>query len=82
MLKINNLAKSFGRINALSNINPDISNGEFYGLLEPNSAGKSTLMNIITLMNIKVGYLQADSGTVSINGDIIKYQKITLMNSN
>ena len=47
MLKVNNLVKSFGRINALVNVNLDIKRSEFYGLLGPNGAGKSTLMNII-----------------------------------
>ena len=54
MLKINNLSKSFGRIDALSNVNLNITRGEFYGLLKPDGAGKSIFISII------VGYLQAD----------------------
>ena len=39
MLKINNLTKSSGRIDAHPKINIDLRQNEFYGSLEPNRAG-------------------------------------------
>ncbi len=65
MLKIENLKKTFGKIEALKNINLEIEKGEFFGLLGPNGAGKTTFMNIL------IGYLKADSGSVVFNNSII-----------
>lgn len=46
-LRINNLSKSYGSVEALKNVTLDISPG-IYGLLGPNGAGKTTMMRIIT----------------------------------
>jgi ABC-2 type transport system ATP-binding protein len=62
MLVIKNVDKKFGDLLALSNINLKIAKGEFFGLLGPNGAGKTTLINII------VGYLIADTGSIIIDG--------------
>lgn len=72
MLEIKNVAKSFGKINALVNISLKIEKGEFFGLLGPNGAGKSTLMNIL------VGYFEADTGSIKLNGEEINYRNINL----
>ncbi|MBA4407375.1 ABC transporter ATP-binding protein [bacterium] len=72
MLKISHIEKNFESINALKDVNLKIERGEFFGLLGPNGAGKSTLMNII------IGYLEPDSGKVSIDGEIISSQNIEL----
>ena len=61
MLKIENLKKNYGNLEALKNINLDIEEGEFFGLLGPNGAGKTTLMNII------IGFLNSDSGKIIFN---------------
>ena len=50
MLKISNLSKSFGGINAVSNINMDIEKGQIAGLIGPNGAGKTTFFNLLTGM--------------------------------
>ena len=67
MLEIRNLSKSYGKKEALNNINLKFDNG-LYGLLGPNGAGKSTLMNIIT------DNLKADNGEILWNG--MDYQKL------
>jgi len=67
MLEINSLSKSFGDIKALKEVSLRIEKGEFFGLLGPNGAGKTTLMNHI------IGFLKADSGTISFNKELIKY---------
>jgi simple sugar transport system ATP-binding protein len=57
-----NISKSFGAINALINVNLKIFPGEIVGLVGDNSAGKSTLMKILT------GAYHRDSGDVLIDG--------------
>ena len=62
MLKVNNIHKTFGTIQAVKGISFEVEPGEFYGLLGPNGAGKSTIINIISTV------LQPDQGTVFIDG--------------
>ncbi|WP_248662375.1 ABC transporter ATP-binding protein [Fuchsiella alkaliacetigena] len=61
-IEIENLNKSYGDLQALSDINLEIKKGEFFGLLGPNGAGKSTLIKILA------GLAHKDSGQVSILG--------------
>lgn len=66
MIKINNLHKSFGDIQALKGIDLEIKEGDFYGLLGPNGAGKTTTINILSTI------LKPDIGEVLINGFNLK----------
>lgn len=72
MLKIHHIEKNFGRIAALKDINLEVTKGEFFGLLGPNGAGKSTLMNII------VGYLKPDAGSVSLDDRMMVYESMEM----
>lgn len=72
MLKIRNVNKNFGRIAALRDVNLDIAEGEFFALLGPNGAGKSTLMDII------VGYTKADSGSITVKGEMMGYEALDM----
>ena len=47
ILKIEKLSKNFGGLEALKNINFDISRDEIVGLIGPNGAGKTTLFNCV-----------------------------------
>lgn len=70
MIEIENLAKSFGKTKAVDGLSLKIEDGELYGFVGPNGAGKTTTMKIIS------GLLQADSGSVAINGiDAVKNVK-------
>ena len=60
LLEAKNLYKSFGNINAVSDISISLNVGEVIGFLGPNGAGKSTTMKILT------GFLEADSGSIEI----------------
>lgn len=57
ILTIQNLSKSYGKIQALDNLSLEINAGEVYGILGPNGSGKTTTLGII------LGILSADSGT-------------------
>jgi len=62
MISVENLHKSFDRIKAVAGISFEIPKGEVFGILGPNGAGKTTTINMI------VGILHPDEGTVRING--------------
>ena len=47
MLCINGIAKSFGDHCVLKDVSFSVGKGEIYGLIGENSAGKTTLVNII-----------------------------------
>ena len=62
MLKIRNLRKAYGGYHALNGLDMEIADGALYGFVGPNGAGKTTAIRIMT------GLLQADSGSVEIDG--------------
>ncbi|HUG61034.1 MAG TPA: sugar ABC transporter ATP-binding protein [Methylomirabilota bacterium] len=62
LLKISNLSKSFGPIQALRGVAFELRRGEIHALAGENGAGKSTLMNIVD------GILKPDAGTIRLDG--------------
>ncbi len=56
VLRVVNMSKGFGKVQALKNVNLEIHRGEVMGLLGDNGAGKSTLIKIIA------GNFRADKG--------------------
>ena len=60
-VRLENINKSFGSINALSNLNLEIKDGEFFVLLGPTGAGKTTTLRIIS------GLEMPDSGNIFFN---------------
>lgn len=63
MLKIENLHKIYGKYHALSGLNMTVKEGALYGFVGPNGAGKTTAIKIMT------GLLEAEEGSVIINGE-------------
>ena len=57
-----NLHKSFGEVHAVNGLNLTVQEGEIYGLVGPDGAGKTTTMRLIC------GGYHADQGDVSIRG--------------
>lgn len=61
-IEIQNLYKRFGDVQALDGMDFTVHDGEMYGFVGSNGAGKSTTMRIA------LGVLAADSGEVLLNG--------------
>jgi simple sugar transport system ATP-binding protein len=61
-LKMENISKSFGRIQALKNVDFIVNHREIVGLLGDNGAGKTTLIKILN------GIYFPDEGTIYFNG--------------
>ncbi len=64
-ISINNISKSYGKkqpVSALTDINLQIEEGELFGLIGPDGAGKTSLFRILTTL------LLADKGMASIDG--------------
>ena len=64
-LELKNVYKSFGEVQALTDINFHLGQNEVVGLLGDNGAGKSTMIKIIT------GYHQPTSGEILFNGSVV-----------
>jgi len=63
---IEHISKSYGKVNALDDISIQVDQGELYGLIGPDGAGKTTLFRILTTS------LLPDQGSASVAGyDII-----------
>lgn len=70
-LKVKNLSLSFGQKQVLKNLNFDLNSGGLIGLIGPNSAGKSTLLKVLSTI------LKADNGSIFLNGtDITRKPKV------
>ena len=65
LLSAQNISRSFGGLKALNVCNLEVEKGSITGLIGPNGSGKTTLFNVIT------GYVRADSGTVTFDGNDI-----------
>jgi branched-chain amino acid transport system ATP-binding protein len=62
ILKVANVSKRFGGLQALSDVGIEIQRGQVYGLIGPNGAGKTTFFNVLT------GLYTPDSGTFELAG--------------
>ena len=63
VLRVEHVAKRFGPVTALREINLHLKKGEVLGLLGDNGAGKSTLIKIIS------GFQKPDEGKLYIKGE-------------
>lgn len=67
LLKLMNISKSFGGIQALDDVSLNFYKGEVHAIIGENGAGKSTLMKIIA------GALCPDSGTIEFEGNKVDF---------
>ncbi len=66
MVKVSDLAKSYGARTAVNGVSLSIPRGVCYGLLGPNGAGKTTTISMIA------GTLDPDRGSVLIDGKTVR----------
>ncbi len=74
MISINNITKSYGETEALKGVSLKVKEGELFGLIGPDGAGKTTLMRIL------MSLLLPDGGTASMNNyDVVdEYKQVRL----
>ena len=62
IVSVRNLKKSYGKVNALRELSFDVEEGEIFGIIGPDGAGKTTLFRILTTLML------FDGGTASVDG--------------
>jgi len=62
VLSVTDLRKVYGRTVAVDGVSFDVGRNEIVGLLGPNGAGKTTIINMV------LGVLEPDAGTIRIEG--------------
>ncbi|MFZ0490931.1 MAG: ABC transporter ATP-binding protein [Salegentibacter sp.] len=71
-IHLENISKSYKKVQAVKNISFDVEPGELFGLIGPDGAGKTTIFRILTTL------LLPDSGKAEVAGyDVVKdFKKI------
>lgn len=62
MIRIEQVYKRYGSIQALAGVDLHVRPGETFGIIGPNGAGKTTLLKVL------LGLVRSDCGSVSIDG--------------
>lgn len=65
-IEVHNLSKSFGKVQALKDIDLEIHEGEIFGLIGPDGAGKTTLFRILATL------LLPNDGSATVDGKDVK----------
>ena len=69
MIRVDNLVKTFGEVQAVKGVTFEVQRGEIFAFLGPNGAGKTTTIQMLTTL------LRPTSGAISIDGlDPAKHQ--------
>lgn len=69
-ISIKNISKSYASNKAVNNVSFDVQEGEIFGLIGPDGAGKTTLFRILTSL------LLPDSGQATVDGlDVVRDYK-------
>jgi branched-chain amino acid transport system ATP-binding protein len=63
VLKVTDLAKSYGAIQAVGGVSFEVMPGEIFGVIGPNGSGKTTLFNSM------LGQITPDKGRIELNGE-------------
>lgn len=70
MLEIKNFSKHYGSFCAVNNLSINVKDGEIYGFIGHNGAGKSTTIKAV------VGAMDFDGGEIIIDGTSVKKEPI------
>lgn len=65
LLKVTDLAKSYGAVKAVQGISFEVQPGEIFGVIGPNGSGKTTLFNSV------LGQIRPDTGRIELKGEDI-----------
>jgi len=69
-IEVQNISKSYNKIKAVENITFNVNDGELFGLIGPDGAGKTTIFRILTTL------LLANEGSATVAGyDVVKEYK-------
>jgi branched-chain amino acid transport system ATP-binding protein len=66
VLKVTNLKKAYGAIQAVAGVSFEVRPGEIFGVIGPNGSGKTTMFNSV------LGQITPDSGEIELNGRSIR----------
>ena len=70
IVTVRNLKKSYGNVQALHGLDFDVNEGEIYGIIGPDGAGKTSLFRILTTL------LLPNDGMATVAGlDVVKDYK-------
>ncbi|MFP6584754.1 MAG: sugar ABC transporter ATP-binding protein [Candidatus Hydrogenedentota bacterium] len=72
LLTLEGISKRYGATQALSDVSLDVVHAEVHALIGENGAGKSTLMKVLS------GAIQADAGSISLDGISVTIQNPAL----
>ncbi len=73
LLKVSNLKKAYGAIQAVGGVSFEVQPGEIFGVIGPNGSGKTTLFNSM------LGQITPDEGRIELNGkDVTKLGPLAL----
>lgn len=79
ILKVTNLTKRFGGLEALSKVELEVKRGQIASLIGPNGAGKTTLFNCISgIIKPDLGSIEYSYGEYSPNGSASKIDLVGL----
>ena len=70
MIELSNLVKNFGDLVAVNGVSLQVSRGEFFAILGPNAAGKTTTIKILT------GLIRPTSGSASVAGFDVQQESL------
>jgi simple sugar transport system ATP-binding protein len=71
LIRMENISKFYGRVQALENVNLTVNGSEIVGLLGDNGAGKSTLIKVLS------GAVPVTSGDIYVRGQKVKMRSTT-----
>lgn len=63
LLQVEGLFKSFGGLQAVTNVSFEVNHGDILGIIGPNGSGKTTLVNLIS------GFVKKNAGKIVFDGN-------------
>jgi polar amino acid transport system ATP-binding protein len=70
IVKVEEIHKSFGRLEVLKGISMEVNQGEVFVLIGPSGSGKSTLLRTINHLE------KINSGRIWVDGDLVGYRQV------